>query len=212
MKLVCISDTHNQIHKLKLPPGDILIISGDATNNGSLHEVTKFNYAVEKIKSEIGYKHIIFIEGNHDFYGEQHGYFAMKALIPSIDYFLRDSSIEINGVKFWGSPWQPTFYDWGFNLNRGPDIKAKWDLIPDGIDVLITHGPPANIGDKTMQGEAAGCKDLLNAILRIKPKVHICGHIHNGYGIRNFHDITFINASSCDEYYLPVNAPIEFEI
>ena len=212
MKLVCISDTHNQINKIKLSYGDVLIIAGDITNNGTFNEVIKFNSDLELIRKTIGYKHVIFIEGNHDFYGEKYDYYAMKALIPSVDYFLRDSGIEINGIKFYGSPYTPFYYNWAFNAHRGLAIKTKWDLIPNGTDVLITHGPPAGIGDIVPNGDAVGCKDLLEAILRVKPKVHICGHIHNGYGVRRFHDITFINASSCDERYSPVNAPIEFDL
>ncbi|MCK4490026.1 MAG: hypothetical protein KAU23_07180 [Anaerolineales bacterium] len=51
----------------------------------------------------------------------------------------------IDGTKFYGSPWQPWFYDWAFNLQRGPEIRSKWELIPEGIDILITHGPPYGI-------------------------------------------------------------------
>jgi len=98
-------------------------------------------------------------------------------------------------VKFYGSPWQPWFYDWAFNLERGAEIRAKWDLIPEVIDVLITHGPPFGIGDLTARGDKAGCQDLLEVLERIKPRVHIFGHIHEGYGITSNGTNTF--GTSC---------------
>ena len=68
------------------------------------------------------------------------------------------------GYKFYGSPWSPTFYNWGFNADRGPDILKWWKKIPTETDILITHGPPHKILDKCMNGFPAGCKDLLNEI------------------------------------------------
>jgi Icc-related predicted phosphoesterase len=151
------------------------------------------------------------VAGNHDMIFEEDLGHA-KSLIPNVAYYLQDDLVEIEGIKFYGAPWQPRFYDWAFNVDRGPKIKAKWDLIPDGIDVLITHGPVAGIHDRNSRGEAMGCQDLLDAVLRIKPKVHICGHNHFGYGEKEFNGIYFINASSCNERYLPVNPPIEYEV
>lgn len=210
MKLVCISDTHNKLARVNLPSGDLLVISGDITGMGTPVELVQFNHVIGLIKGK--YKHgVMLIAGNHDLLFEKDVNFA-KSLIPNVDYYLQDDLVEIDGAKFYGSPWQPRFYDWAFNLDRGEKIKAKWDQIPDGIDVLITHGPVAGIHDINSRGEAMGCKDLLDAVLRVKPKVHICGHNHHGYGIKEFHGITFINASSCNEKYLPVNAPIEFEV
>jgi hypothetical protein len=56
----------------------------------------------------------------------------------------QDSKINIEGIRIWGSPWQPNYHEWAFMLERGEVIKKKWDLIPEGTDVLITHGPPAS--------------------------------------------------------------------
>lgn len=209
MKLVCISDTHNKLAHVKLPPGDVLVISGDITSMGEMVELIQFNHVLGLHKDK--YKHIVLIAGNHDFLFEKDPGLA-KSLIPNVTHYLQDDVAEIDGVKFYGAPWQPRFYDWAFNVDRGAKIKEKWDLIPDGIDVLITHGPVAGIHDINSRGEAMGCKDLLDAVLRVKPKLHICGHNHHGYGVKEFHGITFINASTCNEKYHAINAPIEIEI
>ncbi len=111
--------------------------------------------------------------------------------------------MTIDGVRFYGSPWQPWFYDWAFNLERGPEIRAKWDLIPEGIDVLITHGPPYGIGDLIARSDNAGCQDLLEVVEKIKPKVHVFGHIHEDYGITSNGVTTYINASSCGQLCQP---------
>ena len=86
-----------------------------------------------------------------------------------------------------------------------------WDLIPEGIDILITHGPPFGIGDLTSRGENVGCQDLLEIVEKITPTVHIYGHIHEGYGITSNRATTFINANSCDQLYQPVNLPLVYE-
>ena len=86
------------------------------------------------------------------------------------------------GLRIWGSPWQPWFHDWAFNLRRGPEIDAKWKRIPEGIDVLVTHGPPAGFGDRCHDGELVGCADLLRHVDRVKPRLHLFGHIHEDRG------------------------------
>lgn len=90
--------------------------------------------------------------------------------------------MTIEGINIYGSPWQPWYHDWAFNLERGEEIKKKWDLIPQGVDVLITHGPPHKILDKTIEGVDAGCEMLVEAIKRVKPKIHVFGHIHEARG------------------------------
>lgn len=110
----------------------------------------------------------------------------------------------MEGIKFYGSPWQPWYYDWAFNEQRGEKIKAKWDLIPEDTDVLITHGPPMGILDKTLESGHVGCEELVKAVHRIKPKLHIFGHIHEDHGELRLHGTHFVNAASCNLKYKPV--------
>ncbi|XP_050300876.1 UPF0046 protein T07D4.2 [Anthonomus grandis grandis] len=127
--------------------------------------------------------------------------------------YLEDSGIEICGVKIWGSPWQPEFGHWAFNLKRGKECLSKWNLIPDDTDVLLTHSPPLGHGDLVCSGVRAGCVELLTTVQkRVKPKYHIFGHIHEGYGVSSDGKIIFINASTCDINYIPSNLPMVFDI
>jgi len=137
---------------------------------------------------------------------------SIKAELTNCTY-LEDTSTTIYGLKFYGSPWQPEFCGWGFNLKRGRTILDKWDLIPDDTDVLVTHGPPVGYGDLTTTGQRAGCVDLLHTVQkRVRPKYHIYGHIHEGYGVRSDGKTVFVNASTCDLAYSPKNKPIVFDI
>lgn len=205
-KIVAISDTHLKHHQLKVPSGDILIHAGDFSSRGSLEDLINFNQWL----GELPHQFKIVIAGNHDFCFQKEPNESIKLLTNAI--YLQDQFIEILGLKVYGSPWQPWFFDWAFNLKRGFEIKAKWDLIPDSIDILVTHGPPMGILDKTTGGKAVGCEELIKKILNIKPKYHIFGHIHEAYGILNQEHTTFINASSCNVSYQAENKPIVFEI
>ncbi|XP_025832263.1 UPF0046 protein C25E10.12 [Agrilus planipennis] len=127
--------------------------------------------------------------------------------------YLEDSMVEIYGIKIYGTPWQPEFCKWAFNLPRGEKCLEKWNLIPENVDVLITHTPPVGHGDLTCSGVRAGCVELLNSVQkRIKPKYHVFGHIHEGYGVTTDGKIIFINATTCDINYIPNNLPIVFDI
>lgn len=126
--------------------------------------------------------------------------------------YLEDSGIELYGLKFWGSPWQPEFCRWAFNLKRGQEILDKWNLIPDDIDILITHTPPIGFNDLCCSKVRAGDVELLMTVQkRVKPKYHIYGHVHEAYGLSSDGKIIFINASTCNIEYLPVNPPIVFD-
>jgi hypothetical protein len=127
--------------------------------------------------------------------------------------YLQDSGIEIDGLKFWGSPWQPWFCDWAFNLPRmGPDLREVWNKIPLGTDVLITHGPPHGVLDQVHGGDHLGCEELKNRLVSVKPQVHIFGHIHDSYGVAQSKTTTYVNPSSCDEQYRMRNQPIVLEL
>lgn len=146
MRLVCISDTHNTHKTLNIPRGDILIHAGDATGQGTSLEVNRFLAWF----STRPHRHKILVAGNHDwlFQHDPDGAAQLLRANPGITY-LQDSGVEIEGVKFWGSPWQPWFCDWAFNLPRnGPALRQVWNKIPLDTEVLITHGPPRGMLDQ----------------------------------------------------------------
>jgi len=208
MKIVCIADTHKMHNKIEIPDGDILVFAGDMCGGGGLASVGKFN----KWLKQFSHKHKIVIAGNHDRCFENEARHIAQAMINNAIY-LEDSEVVIDGIKFYGSPWQPCFLNWAFNLRRGEALAKKWAMIPDDVNVLITHGPPYEILDKTDEGVITGCEDLLTRVKELSElKYHIFGHIHEGYGIEEKFGIKFINASICTSKYEPINKPIVLEL
>lgn len=115
--------------------------------------------------------------------------------------------------SFFLSPYQPEFCDWAFNVPaNSPQIGAIWSKIPNDVDVLITHGPPQNILDKCHNGPHAGCSLLLKRIQEIKPRLHVFGHIHEGYGREKHKSTVFVNASTCTLSYQPKQPPIVVDL
>lgn len=210
-RLVCISDTHNLHRNIVVPDGDVLIHAGDATVRGTESEVEDFL----RWFSRLPHQHKIFVAGNHDWLYEDNNRFA-RLLTASFNIeYLQDSSIEIKNLKIYGSPWQPRFFDWAFNLNRGAELAEKWRLIPDDTDVLITHGPPHGILDEVPRSiwtENTGCEELRARVKKICPKLHVFGHIHCGYGQIESSGVKFVNASICDEEYHPTNVPVVVDL
>ncbi len=202
MRLVVISDTHGRHDRLEIPDGDVLIHAGDLTDRGELHEVQAF----DAFLARLDHRHKLVIAGNHDYCFERQPAAARAALRHAV--YLEDRAVEIEGVRFWGSPWQPWFFDWAFNLQRGAEIRAKWGLIPDDTEVLITHGPPLGHRDLTARGEPAGCADLRARIGEVRPRFHLFGHIHEAFGTSTDGTTTYVNASTCDLGYRPVNPPV----
>lgn len=207
MKFVAISDTHGQHRSLELPKGDCLLHGGDVGKMGTELEIRNFLdwFAAQDFE----YK--IFIAGNHDFYFEKASEKEINEIIPKNVIYLNDSGIEIEGIRIWGSPVQPWFFDWAFNRQRGPEIDEHWLLIPDDTAILVTHGPPQGILDLTARNDNAGCADLLKRVEAVKPKFHIFGHIHEAYGVEKIEETTYINASVLNLKYQLVNAPVVFE-
>jgi predicted phosphohydrolase len=209
MRLVLISDTHTH-RGISLPEGDVLVHAGDATSTGTLPQVNQF---LEWFSSR-PHPHKIFIAGNHDWLFEREPGLAAMLLAehPGLVY-LQDSGIEIDGIRFWGSPWQPAFCDWAFNLPRkGPRLREVWNRIPLGTDVLITHGPPHGTLDQVQGGEHLGCEELRIRLGAVKPRLHVFGHIHDGYGVVQADSAVLVNASICDEAYRPCHRPIVVDV
>ena len=212
MRLVCLSDTHGEQDHFLVPEGDVLVHAGDFCSLGIEREVHKF----AKWMKGLPHRWKIVVAGNHDRFFEKQPDLARAYLEPDIVY-LQDSGCTIEGIHFWGSPWQPWFMDWAFNLPRkGENLREKWNMIPMNTDVLITHGPPHGILDEVrprmtawgMSDEGSdplGCEELAIRLAAVKPRLHVFGHIHDGYGFQQVEDITYVNASVCDEDYKPVN-------
>jgi Icc-related predicted phosphoesterase len=203
MKIVFISDTHGQHEKLTLPEGDMIIHAGDVSKRGGMAELEKFLDWYERLP----FTHKVFAVGNHDFLAENNPA-IFRQLIPDNCVYLENNDVVIEGIRIWGSPITPWFYDWAFNRQRGADIAKYWAMIPKGTDIVVTHGPAYDILDRTTGGVLTGCEDLRAKIEEIKPKYHVFGHIHEAYGMKQVGDTTFINASVLDEQYRMANAPI----
>ena len=215
-----ISDTHSKHHHCEndLPGGNILIHSGDFMNGGySKIEVIEF---LDWFRSIKGYDKKIFIAGNHDRILEND---PTWSLVTIKDYtnliYLQDEGYSIydidndSSVKLYGSPWQPEFFNWAFNLPRNGEVmKAKWDDIPDDTDILITHGPPfGHLDIPGGQSIRVGCEMLRHRVDELKPKIHVFGHIHGSSGYYYNGHTHFINASVLDERYNYTNLPVNVE-
>ena len=217
MRITFISDTHGQHEALTnlLPGGDLLIHAGDFTNNGTKDEYREFASWWNAVPN---YNKCIGIAGNHDISPISifEPFRLARAIYLENEYcHLKGWSRPLDGEKsgyflgVYGSPYTPAF--WGdFQAERGPQIKAVWDKIPDYIDILITHGPAFGVLDYDAQSPEGhlGCQDLKEAIERVRPKIHVCGHIHSGYGYCFNGHTHFINASILDNQNRLANHPI----
>ena len=221
-RITFISDTHTKHWELEgmLPGGDLLIHAGDIMNSGySNYEVEEF---CEWFDSQKQYDKKVFIAGNHDraFENKPGQVKDVLELFPNLIYLedelfgLYDLDID-SSVKIYGSPWQPEFYNWAFNLPRcGITLKETWDAIPNYTDILITHGPPQ--GHLDISGPPYNEGDLGCELLRVKvdaqpPKIHVFGHIHGSYGYKFHNGTHFINASVLNERYEVVNKPLTID-
>ena len=218
MRIVCISDTHGRHKNLKkmlrgkMPEGDVIVCAGDITPAGELPHMLSFANWL----SRLPYKFKIVVAGNHDWCFANGDVCLVKdELLKKGIIYLEDSSVTIGGIKFYGSPWQPEFCNWAFNLPRGEDLLEKWRYIPSDTDVLITHGPPHGVFDVSCYepNNHYGCEDLRDEIFnRIKPKLHVFGHFHLESGLKEYDGIKFVNATTVNESYIVKNPPIVVEV
>lgn len=206
MIIDCISDLHGYFPELE--GGDLLIIGGDITAWDLPYEWKTFNDWLINQK----YKKIILIAGNHDYYLAKKN--ADRRFF-SVGEYLMDAGTTYEGLKIWGSPWTPTFHNWAFMKDRGPELRAVWDKIPLDTDILITHGPPCGILDE-VDGKNVGCEELRIVVEKVKPKVHIFGHIHGGYGQMTLKcpgsDVKCFNCSLMNGDYESINKPTRIEL
>jgi Icc-related predicted phosphoesterase len=197
LRIVCISDTHNASpgSGYTLPPGDILIHAGDLTNNGQPSEIRKALFWLR----EANYEHKIVIAGNHDIaldenFPNQSDDEEMTQLrrtireddkITYLEHESRVITVKGTQIKVFGSPFSPAppsaSKQWAFQY---PPSQAQelWSNIPSDTTILITHAPPAGHLDTSAHWTQGGCPALSKALFRTKPRLHVCGHCHEGRG------------------------------
>jgi len=227
MKITLISDTHAKHIQLNgsLPGGDILIHAGDFMTSGynKLEAIDFFEW-FDNIPN---YETKIFIAGNHDRIMQNDPEWAKDILSKylTIEYLEDSEIVEYNdgpngdfpedNIRIYGSPWQPYFFNWAFNLPRkGEELKLKWDVIPTNTDILITHSPAWGTLDDVegRRGKHLGCELLAKHINEVvKPKIHVCGHIHSGYGYYFNGQTHYFNAAVLNEKYNYTQKPFTFE-
>jgi len=191
MRIVAFSDHHNN-GNINVPDGDVLVVAGDICKFGRVDDFDNF-------VSVLPHKHKIFVAGNHDNFAKRGD---ADKIIPSMTY-LQDDSITIDGLKFYGSPWNNVI-SMAFGATS-QDMKKKWAEISDDTDVLITHMPPYGALDGDHINSHWGCVHLEERIYDIKPKIHIFGHIHGAYGNERSYSTKFFNVALTDNHYAIVN-------
>ena len=214
VKVIAISDQHGNLPEIK-ESCDLFLIGGDvcpAHNHRIDFQAKWLDTDFRAWLKTIPAKKIIGIAGNHDFI------FQIKPQsVPDLPWiYLQDSSIEFEGLKIYGSPWQPTFFNWAFNLDE-KDLVEKWKLIPSDVDILVLHGPPNGYGDKAPRSndigyENTGSISLLMKIKEIKPKLCIFGHIHEGRGKWEIDTTILANVTLLDRVYNMVYEPMVFQL
>ena len=172
-----------------MPDGDLLIHAGDFTNvSKSQVEIADFNTWL----GDLPYRHRIVIPGNHEFFLEADP--SKRSLLSNATVLINEP-LQIEGLRIWGSPVTP-LYGGAFGMSSGADRKGLYAEIPDDIDILITHGPPFGLLDVAPNSTShAGCRELLVAVMRVKPRLHVFGHIHGAHGVFQTPQTIFVNAA-----------------
>lgn len=229
MRIVAISDTHLQ-HDFQIPEGDILVHSGDLTFVGSIEEMTRAARWLWAVKLDRGFKDVIVICGNHDWLGEKDPVLTRLLFEERKITYLDQQAAVVQGLRFYGAPHTPRFFDWAFNVDRGPALEKIWSRIPDDTQILVTHGPPwgrldvvnrplgemdnPNYGSNFwLEKTHVGCQDLARRIQQLKDlKLHCFGHIHAAGREVSADGVTFVNASVCNEKYRAFYPPQVIDI
>ena len=215
INVTLLSDTHTKERNVLVNGGDLILHSGDVMNSGYDWEDL---YDFLTWFSELPYKIKVFTPGNHDRFIEDNPVDAWKMINEFHDKGVRcliDDFVEFEGLKIYGSPWQPEFYNWAFNLPRnGKELEEKWNNFPDDTDILLTHGPAWGILDTVVNRRDMnlGCEMLTKRLETLKPLIHNCGHIHTGYGYVEKNGTHFFNSAILDERYHHNQKPFDIEI
>ena len=196
VRIVAVADTHLYHRDLQVPAGDLFIHAGDLCRGGSPPELATALHWIDSLP----HANKVVVAGNHDWALAREGEreVARAALAEAGVVYLEDAEATVAGLRIYGSPWQPEFFAWAFNLPRGAPRAEKWAAIPAGLDVLITHGPPQGYGDRVTASRAEGCVDLRARVAVVRPRLHLFGHIHEDGGMWEEHGTVFANVTTAE--------------
>ena len=183
LKIWHFSDTHGFHDLLEIPEGiDMVIFSGDCSNPRDPYNNEPEVRAFIDWFGDLPIKHKIFVAGNHDTSIEK-GLVTKDDFDQNCIHYLENTSVEIEGLKIFGSPHTPQFGQWAFMKARNKLDRIWGRAIPDDASIVVCHGPPRGVLDNVL--EFCGDKSLMNRIKEIEPILVLFGHIHNNKEIVN---------------------------
>jgi Icc-related predicted phosphoesterase len=205
MKIAAVADLHGRWSQTP-PKCDVLLVAGDL---GPIEQVQR--WLDSKVMMDPSC--VIACAGNHDWepYTEilEPGYRSKYRDLPWT--FLQDQAYEVDGTTFYGTPWTPPFLNWAFMLPE-EELAQKWEMIPEEVDVLLTHGPPEGLRKLDLSPwPGAGSPSLHARCEKLAPLLHVFGHIHENRGSagRYSHGGIWANVSVIDGQYMPYEQPVE---
>lgn len=221
MKVTAISDIHGRIWPEFNEPGDLLILAGDLYECERHGPASPYEQLFPWLNRQ-PFKYKVVVAGNHDWWFYRHRNETVGT--PQGIIYLQDAGVVLDGVSIWGSPWQPLFCHWAFNLPED-QLAEKFMCIPSGVDILVTHGPRYGTCDTVTQhhivnlsGDVTevyhlGSTALRTSVNRAKPRWHISGHIHSAdHDVQDDGTTKSVNVSMLNEDYTPAFNPFNFTI
>jgi Icc-related predicted phosphoesterase len=212
VKIVAVSDLHGTLPEI--PPCDLLLVCGDICpleDHSVGHQGKWLDTTFRHWLMGVPARKVIGVAGNHDWVFQTAASQVPRGLAWT---YLEDSGCEWERLHFWGSPWQPQFCNWAFNLDEA-GLARKWAQIPPGTDVLVLHGPPFGYGDTVVRRDGVvqtGSPSLVVRIDEVRPRLVVFGHIHEGRGQWRRGRSVLANVTVMDEFYRPVHRPWEHDL
>jgi hypothetical protein len=194
LDIAFLGDTHELHREVLIPPATILIHTGDFTMfSRSARAIEDFNTWL----GELPHRHKILILGNHEVSWQWDP--SMQRMITNARLLLNEG-ITIDGLRVWGAAPTP-LYGPPFGYGTERQQRRFCAGIPEDTDVLVTHGPALGILDAAPgDNRHSGHPELLKAVRRIVPCIHVFGHIHAGYGMLESEETIFVNAALLDAH------------
>jgi hypothetical protein len=219
--IYAMSDLHGNLpDPASIPPCDIFLLAGDVTpvhNHLVPYQKRWLTGPFKEWIDQVDAQFKIMTPGNHDFCFEDPS--CPGPWIYELGcQLLIDQEVVVGGVRIYGTPWTPLFGGWAF-MRDEEFLRTVFAQIPSGLDILLSHGPPRQYCDRNWQGLHCGSTALQEQVRIVRPQAVVCGHIHEGYGLRDVLHLgssvpisTVYNVSHVDGDYRPVNPAVQIHL